>query len=160
GNGGVTGENEPCPTLTTKDRVAKIFIDQQYGMSKPVAIDKPSGTLTGNPKLNIVVTEPWIMDTNFGNIGSSICEPSRTIVAARKHHYLIHPHISKMNDQVCIVSNESDSEMTVKIKKFMAAYGIIDIKMRMLNIPELLRIQGFPDDYELRGTKADQKKYI
>ena len=42
----------------------------------------------------------------------------------------------------------------------MAIHGIIDIKMRMLKIPELLKIQGFPEDYKLKGTKTEQKKYI
>ena len=50
--------------------------------------------------------------------------------------------------------------MTVKIKEFMALYGIVDIKMRMLNIHELKRIMGFPDNYVLVGTQADQKKFI
>ena len=48
----------------------------------------------------------------------------------------------------------------VKIKEFMALYGIIDIKMRMLKIQELKRIMGFPDNYILIGTQAEQKKYI
>ena len=42
----------------------------------------------------------------------------------------------------------------------MALYGIVDIKMRMLNIQELKRIQGFPDDYILIGTQAEQKKFL
>ena len=42
----------------------------------------------------------------------------------------------------------------------MALYGIVDIKMRMLRIPELKRIMGFPEDYVLVGTQADQKKFI
>lgn len=42
----------------------------------------------------------------------------------------------------------------------MAAYGIVDIKMRMLNIAELKRIMGFPDTYVLIGTQGEQKKYI
>lgn len=32
--------------------------------------------------------------------------------------------------------------------------------MRMLFIIELKRIMGFPDNYELIGTIADQKKFI
>ena len=55
---------------------------------------------------------------------------------------------------------DTDSPMTIKIKEFMALYNIIDIKMRMLNIPELKRIMGFPDDYILIGTQAQQKKFI
>jgi DNA (cytosine-5)-methyltransferase 1 len=48
----------------------------------------------------------------------------------------------------------------VKIKEFMALYGIVDILMRMLRIPELKKIMGFPEDYVLVGTQADQKKFI
>ena len=32
--------------------------------------------------------------------------------------------------------------------------------MRMLRIPELKRIMGFPENYVLVGTQADQKKFI
>ena len=42
----------------------------------------------------------------------------------------------------------------------MALYGIIDIKQRMLKIPELKKIIGFPENYVLIGTQADQKKFI
>lgn len=54
----------------------------------------------------------------------------------------------------------TDSPMTAKIKEFMALYGIIDIKMRMLKISELKKIMGFPEDYVLIGSQADQKKFI
>ena len=47
-----------------------------------------------------------------------------------------------------------------KIKEFMAAFGIIDIKMRMLKVIELKRIMGFPENYVLIGTQAEQKKFI
>ena len=43
---------------------------------------------------------------------------------------------------------------------YYASYGIIDIKMRMLKIAELKRIMGFPEDYVLIGTQAEQKKFI
>lgn len=42
----------------------------------------------------------------------------------------------------------------------MAHYGLKDIKMRMLKIQELKEIMGFPVDYTLIGTQAEQKKYI
>ena len=32
--------------------------------------------------------------------------------------------------------------------------------MGMLKVPELLRIQGFPSDYQLKGNQAEQKKFI
>ena len=39
-------------------------------------------------------------------------------------------------------------------------YGIVDIKMRMLNVQELKRIMGFGTDYTLVGTQTEQKKFI
>lgn len=48
----------------------------------------------------------------------------------------------------------------IRIKIFMSIYGIADIKMRMLKVPELLSIQGFPANYKLAGNQSDQKKFI
>lgn len=126
------------------------------------------------------------MDTNFKNTGSSIDDPMRVITASRKWHYLMNPswggHSHAINEpSPVIVARQdkaplyvigaefgnygiavfkTDNETMVKIKEFMALYGIIDIKMRMLKIPELLKIQGFPDNYILKGSQADQKKFI
>lgn len=181
--------NEPCPAVTTvpKQRVvAPIFIDQQYGNSKPSSTDKPLGCITANPKYNLVKCCPWIMNTNFGNVGSSIEQPAQTITANRKWHYLMNPQfnsaggsvdnpcftlIARMDKmppyliatetgRVAIEIYDTDSPMTRKIKEFMALYGIVDIKMRMLRIPELKKIMGFPEDYTLVGSQADQKKFI
>ncbi len=46
------------------------------------------------------------------------------------------------------------------VEEFMAMYNILDVKMRMLHISELKRIQGFPDSYILIGTSAEQKKFL
>lgn len=181
--------NEPCPAVTTvpKQRVvAPIFIDQQYGNSKPASTEKPLGCITANPKYNLVKCCPWIMNTNFSNVGSSIEDPAQTVTANRKWHYLMNPQfnsaggsvdnpcftlIARMDKMppylvatetghVAIEIYDTDSPMTRKIKEFMALYGIVDIKMRMLRIPELKKIMGFPEDYTLVGSQADQKKFI
>ena len=62
--------------------------------------------------------------------------------------------------QITIPVYESDSETMILIKEFMVTHGIVDIKMRMLNIPELKQIQGFPKDYKLVGNQTEQKKFI
>jgi len=190
GNGhNCTSVNKPCPTITTKDRLSLItprFIDQQFGNSKPSSINKPLGAITTNPKYNLVTVNPWIMDTNFGNVGSSINEPSRVITANRKWFYLMNPqymnagipvtnpcftliaHMDKAPPYLVVAENgkaiisiyESDTEFTGKIKEFMSIYSIVDIKMRMLKIPELKMIMGFSENYMLIGTQAEQKKYI
>ena len=189
GNGHNHSVELPAPTVTTRDRLALIesrFLDMQYGNGSPASLESPAGTLTTNPKLNLVSCQPWIMNTAFSNIGSSIEEPSQTITANRKWHYLMNPQfnsaggsvdnpcftlIARMDKmppylvatesgQVAIEIYETDSPMTRKIKELMALYGIVDIKMRMLRIPELKRIMGFPEGYVLVGTQADQKKFI
>ncbi|WP_302460914.1 DNA cytosine methyltransferase [Bacteroides clarus] len=181
--------NEPCPTLLTKDRlslVSPFFMNQYSGGGQVSDINSPCPAVTTTPKQNLVTCQPWIMNTAFSNVGSSIEEPSQTITANRKWHYLMNPQFNSAGgsvDSLCftliarmdkmppyLVATESgrlaieiydnDSPMTLKIKEFMALYGIVDIKMRMLRIPELKRIMGFPEDYVLVGTQADQKKFI
>lgn len=188
GNGQNHSVEVPAPTVTTKDRLAlisSVFIDNQYGTGKPTSVEQPVGTVTTVPKFNMVSCKPWIMNTAFSNIGSSIEQPSQVITANRKWHYLMNPQFASAGgsvDNPCftliarmdkmppylveaeggfgIKLNKDDSPMTVLIKEFMAMYGIIDIKMRMLRISELKKIMGFPEDYKLIGTQADQKKFI
>lgn len=188
GNGHNHSVELPAPTVTTKDRLAlvnSVFIDNQYGTGKPTSIELPVGTVTTVPKLNMVSCKPWIMNTAFSNVGSRIEQPSQTITANRKWHYLMNPQFASAGGSVnnpCftliarmdkmppylveveggigIQVTSVDSPMTIKIKEFMALYGIIDIKMRMLRIAELKKIMGFPEDYVLIGPQSDQKKFI
>lgn len=186
GGGQLSEVGQPCPALTTVPKQRLVFIDQQFGQSRPAGTDKPLGTLTTNPKYSLVNCLPWIMNTNFNNIGSSIEQPAQTITANRKWHYLMNPQfqsagasinrpcftlIARMDKRppylvvtesgwVAIEIYCTDSLMTRKIKEFMALYGIVDIKMRMLKISELKRIMGFPADYVLIGTQSNQKKFI
>jgi DNA (cytosine-5)-methyltransferase 1 len=154
---------EPSPTLLTKDKFAPVtvqFFDQQYGNSKPASIDVPSGTITVNPKFNLVTTQKshFLLNPQYGDKGRKIDDPCFTLIARmdKKPPYLVQTE----SGAIGILVYDTDSEMTVKIKRFMAAFGIADIKMRMLKIPELLQIQGFPRDYKLKGTLTEQKKYI
>ena len=190
GNGFNRSVNEPSATVTTKDRLSLVtprFIANEYsGGGQHTSIDNICPAILTNPKQKLITCKPWIMNTSFSNIGSNIEEPAQTITANRKWHYLMNPQfnsagssvdnpcftlIARMDKmppylvatesgQVAIEIYDNDSPMTVKIKEFMSLYGIVDIKMRMLRIPELKRIMGFPEDYVLVGTQADQKKFI
>lgn len=190
GGGQLSGINTPCPTITgvPKQRLTSVlFLDQQCGQSRPAAIDQPVGSITSNPKFNLIHVHPWIMNTNYNNVGSSINDPAPVITASRKHHYLLNPRrgdcshsIEKLSPGMIarqaktssspnnitrkrffvIPYYEKESISMRRIRLFMAIYGITDIKMRMLKIPELLKIQGFPGNYRLKGTKTQQKKQI
>jgi len=189
GNGTLVSMESPCGTLTTKDRFSKIntqFLDNQYGNSKPGSIEIPCGTITVNPKQALVTTETWLMNANSSTSPAKALNEACPTLTQRTH-YIINPSwfnttpasidnpcltlIARMDKaplylcttesgELAITVLETDSDIMKDIKKFMAAYGIIDIKMRMLQIPEMLRIQGFPTWYKLLGTKTEQKKYI
>lgn len=190
GNGFNRSVNEPSATVTTKDRLSLVtprFIANEYsGGGQHTSIDNICPAILTNPKQKLITCKPWIMNTSFSNIGSSIEEPAQTITANRKWYYLMNPQfnsagrsvdnpcftlIARMDKmppylvvtetgRVAVEIYDTDSPMTRKIKEFMALYGIVDIKMRMLRIPELKKIMGFPEDYMLIGTQADQKKFI
>lgn len=190
GNGFNRSVNEPSATVTTKDRLSLVtprFIANEYsGGGQHTSIDNICPAILTNPKQKLITCKPWIMNTSFSNIGSNIEEPAQTITANRKWHYLMNPQfnsagssvdnpsftlmarmdkmppylVATESGQIAIEIYDNDSPMTVKIKEFMSLYGIVDIKMRMLRIPELKRIMGFPEDYVLVGTQADQKKFI
>lgn len=160
GNGFNFSLDEPAKTITTADRFALVtsqFLDLQYGNGFPSSLKEPSPTVTANPKQNLVSADRFLMNPQFSSAGGSIDKPCFTLIARMDK---MPPYLISTDKGIGIKIYPSDSPMTVKIKEFMAAYGIIDIKMRMLNIGELKRIMGFPDSYVLIGTQADQKKYI
>lgn len=165
----------------------KFFIDKHFGTSaQNQSIHAPAGTILPTDKHRLVEVVPFIMDTQFTNAPRSIEEPAGVITANRKHHYLINPswggNLGSIEQPCCVVVArqdksplyfvqvdsgkvqiaiyDTDSEIMIKIKQFMVAYGLIDIKMRMLRVNELLKIQGFPAGYQLYGNQADQKKFI
>lgn len=182
--------DEPCPTITTKPHesiVTAHFIHKYYSAGGThQSIEDPADAIMTNDKHTLVKVEPWIMNTNFNNVGSSIESPAPTITADRHHHYLINPSwggnscsvespchvivarqdkaplylISCQQGDIAVPIYEDDCEWCIKLKEFMVLYRISDIKMRMLKVPELKRIQGFPEGYVLKGNQSDQKKFI
>ena len=163
GNGNNHSVELPSPTLTTKDRLALIqsecFIDMQYGNGTPSSVDTPANTVTTNPKFNLVtVKRHYLMNPQYNSVGGSVEKPCFTLIARmdKMPPYLV----STESGEAVIEVYSTDSPMTAKIKEFMALYGIIDIKMRMLKVTEIKKIMGFPEDYVLVGTQAEQKKYI
>ena len=109
-------------------------------------------------KLVSVERGQFLMNPAYQSKGGSIEKPSFTLVARmdKTPPYLI---TTQKGDMAVVIYND-DTPAIRKIKEFIAIYGIIDIKMRMLNINELKRIMGFGADYVLIGTQTEQKKYI
>ncbi|HET8885578.1 MAG TPA: DNA cytosine methyltransferase [Salinimicrobium sp.] len=163
GNGNVHSEHEPCPTVTTKDRFAKInYLMLNYSNGDNVrSVITPAATIVNNDKHNLVSVDKkeFIFNPQFKNAGNSIEKPCPTIIA-RQDKRPLQLIICDKAEGFTIPVYDDDCETMIKIKQFMAYFGIVDIKMRLLEIIELLQIQGFPEDYKLVGNQTDQKKFI
>ena len=153
---------DPSPTICTVGQIGIAscqFIDMQYGNGTPISTEEPANTVTTTPKFNLVtVKRHYLLNPQYSSAGGSVDKPCFTLIARmdKMPPYLV----ATETGEAAIEVYPTDSPMTVKIKEFMALYGIVDIKMRMLKIPELKKIMGFPEDYVLVGTQAEQKKYI
>jgi len=162
-----TGENvasveEPAGTLTTKDRFTKVqvnWLDKQYsGKHNHQGIDQPAGTIMTSDK-HALVSAPFILNPSHGGHTMHCDQPCPVIIARQDKAPLYLIQYSQASNH-SIPIYDTDSETMVKIKEFMALYGISDIKMRMLKVSELKVIQGFDADYKLYGNQSDQKKFI
>ena len=155
GNGNAHSLDDPCNTLTTKERYAAHFIHSQYGTPTNRSIEQPAGTIPANNKHNLVEAK-FTLDFQYNNTGRSIERPAQTLIARmdKSPVYLIEAK-EKAGDQKII-----ESPVREKIRVFMEDHGISDITIRMLTIDELKAIQGFPEDYILTGSKTNQLKFI
>lgn len=159
GNGFNSSTEEPAGTLTTKDRfglVSTKFISAYYTPGYNSSVNEPVHAVTTKPRF-YVINPQFLMNPQFNSKGGSIDDPCFTLIARMDK---MPPYLITTEEGLGIEIYETDSPMTRKIKEFMALYGIIDIKMRMLNIQELKRIMGFPEGYTLVGTQAEKLKYI
>lgn len=161
GNGFNTSVDAPAPTLTTKDRlglVTSTFIANEYSGGGQISdIEQPCPAVLTTPKQTVVSAQYIMNPYSFKSDGGSIDKPCFTLIARMDK---MPPFLVSTKEGLAIEVYETDTPMTVSIKEFMALYGIADIRMRMLRIHELKLIMGFPKDYELIGTQADQKKFI
>lgn len=156
GNGFTTSTDEPCPTITTKERVAIIQPEKLSNQNQ--SIDQPAGTIMTADKHRLVTAETFIVNPSHGGHSTSTDAPCPVIVARQDKAPLYLVQAEK--GIVAIEVYADDTRIMVKIKEFMAAHSLIDIKMRMLRVHELLKIQGFPTSYVLCGNQSDQKKFI
>lgn len=172
GNGGVHSVERPAPTVTTKDRLAMVYLDNQYGTGGPTSVDVPCGTITNIPKQKPVSVHFISNPYSFKSDGSSVDLPAPTVIARQDKAPLqlvttgdgrkgLPSFIRRGEDGALVYEILPDDNETLRaIKEFMASHGIVDISMRMLRIRELKLIQGFPADYVLVGTQEEQKKYL
>lgn len=135
-------------TLTINPKFALVnvethqFIMNQFSNGGQLTdLEGVSSCVLNVPKQNLVTAEKvdenhhFILNPSWYGHATDINEPCVAIVARQDKAPLSVVSVST-GDVICFVY-EDDCETMLKIKHFMVAYGITDIKMRMLNIPEL-----------------------
>ena len=161
GNGFNTSIELPAPTLKCKEHLglvtSKFLVNEYSGGGQLSSIEQPNPAVLTTPKQKIVSAQYLMNPYSFKSDGGSIDKPCFTLIARMDK---MPPYLVSTKEGLAIEVYETDSHATIQIKEFMALYGIADIRMRMLRIPELKRIMGFPQDYTLIGTQAEQKKFI
>lgn len=128
------------------------FIDSTQYTNKPTSINTPLPTITADRHW------PYILNPSHGGHTNSVDEACPTIIARQDKAPLYLVMVQEGKYAIRIF--ETDSKPVVMLKQFMAMFGIVDIKMRMLKVKELLSIQGFPAGYVLAGSQEEQKKHI
>ena len=120
--------------------------------------DQPSPTLTTKDRIALVQTEHFILNPSHGGHCSSVDQPCVVVVARQDKAPLY--LITATNGAMQVPVYPTDSPTMVAIKEFMAANNLQNVYMRGLDVAELLRIQGFPVGYILKGNQSEQKKGI
>lgn len=154
----------PAGTVTCKDHhgIVKVvrgeqFLDNQYGHGQPTSLASPCGTVMVNPKQSLVTVKRWLMVSGYAWPSYPLDRPCPTIVASQEKSPI---YIVNAMTGAPVNEKPEDSAPMRELKRFCRENSIADIRMRMLNIRELKRIMGFPEDYVLVGTLGDQKKFI
>lgn len=158
-----TGKNhhsvdDPSSTVTTKDRMSLVtpFVLRDFTKGYLGSIEEPCGTLLTVPKANIVTAH--LLNPQWGNsTGKNIEEPCFTLIARMDKAPPL--FVLSQNGKPPEIK-PTDSFYTRVLKELMIKKGIGKVTIRSFTIPELLQVQGFPEDYKLVGTQTEQKKYI
>lgn len=160
GNGYCTSVERPAPTLTTKDRfqLVRPFIASAYsGGGQITDVDRPAPTLLTNPKQQLVSAH-YLLNPQYRSAGGSVDAPCFTLIARMDKRP---PYLVSVEQGVPAWRIRTDDTPAMRrLKEFCIEYGIVDVTMRMLRIPEMKRIQGFGADYILHGTQEEQKKFL
>ena len=167
GGGQTSGTDGPAPAVMTnpKQRLVTPWIMNTNFSNVGSSLDAPAQTVTANRKWQ------YLMNPQFASAGAATDRPCFTLIARmdKRPPRLVTaeadgealPSFIRLEDETLVYEiYPEDTPMLVQIKEFMALYGLVDIRMRMLRIPELMRIMGFPENYVLIGTQEEQKKFI
>jgi len=157
--------------------------------NQPTSIEQPIGVITANRKHSYIVNPSHgghttstdapcpvivarqdkaplsVVQVECGLVEGSICFKTFEVGKLDKEHeYLVQVICPFVNGkdyvEILYYFYKDENDVLRSIKEFMISFLLVDIKMRMLRVPELLKIQGFPENYQMVGNQSDHKKFI
>lgn len=135
--------DEPSPTICTVGQIGiascKFIANEYSGGGQLSDIDNPSPAILTTPKQKVVTVRRFLLNPQYKSAGGSIEAPCFTLIARmdKMPPYLVTPSMhSEVLPNFIFPTNEgymyciydTDSPMMVKIKEFMALYGIITVR--------------------------------
>lgn len=143
---------EPSPTIVPSGngtRLCAAWLVKHYGGVVGHTLYKPTGAITGRDSQGIVTTDlcPHPKDN------------AEHVAAFLTAYYGTDKTGQRLNAPMRTVTSKGRFGL-VAVKLGGEDYVITDIGMRMLQPRELARAMGFPDDYQLLGTKTAQTARI
>lgn len=166
------GADEPLPTVTSANHAGLVsaFMTKFRPGDANQSLEQPAPTVTANSYVKrpggaapIGIAAANLVRFNFDDAGVPIGEPLPT-VTSNNHAALVYSFLCKYFgtaigqpvDAPLGTATGKDRYGVILVDVAGEPYVIVDIGMRMLTPRELARAQGFPDDYELTGTKTSQ----
>lgn len=157
--------HKPLGTLVgaKKHALVSAFLAKHYGGQVGADLRRPTPTQTARGTQNQLVSACLVHLNHGEKQWSDVREPMRTITAGGLHHaevraflvkyYGAAKHGQSLFEPLHTATNRARFGLVTVAGE---PYAIVDIGMRMLTPRELARAQGFPDTYELTGTKTSQ----
>lgn len=169
----------PVPTITAKDHhslLAASLVQTGHGERKgqaprTMSLERPLGTVVSSANNHALSTVFLAHYNTTGGTDQSVADPLHT-VTTRARHSLISAEIGenlagaiwtarflrRYADDVPVTWLNIGGRLrpVVIVVVDGCEYLLTDLGLRMLEPRELARAQGFPDSYQLTGTKAQQ----
>lgn len=139
-----------APTVNTNG--GNLYLMTYYGTGRLQTLCRPCCTIPTHDKAAVV---GFVTSSHGCNPPYSLRQSAKTIVASRRHNYLV---LTAPGSPVAAVAGESVAMRL--LKAVCRKHGIADIYMRMLKVSELKLIMGFPADYHLAGSATKQKEML
>jgi DNA (cytosine-5)-methyltransferase 1 len=158
--GYATSVKEPVGAILTvpKTALCTAFLVPSNFDNTARSLDQPAPTILASRK-HINLCTSWIVNPQFNNSGNSVNAPAPTVIAQQRSRPLALA-TAQRGTSIHWDVQPTDTPAMIQLRSFMRENGIADIYMRMLSTMELKRIQGFPDDYILKGNTTTKKKHI